>query len=63
MFLGSNHCVFFIVNLSKALIEGFQTRVGYCLRVDDAARLDPDLILFVNPATFQKGEFLLKMNF
>ena len=31
--------------------------------VDDAARLDPDLILFVNPATFQKGEFLLKMKF
>ena len=31
--------------------------------VDDAARLDPDLILFVNPATFQKGEFLLEMKF
>lgn len=31
MFMGSNYCVFFIVNLSKALIEGFQTRVGYCL--------------------------------
>ena len=28
--------------------------------VDDAARLDPDLILFVNPATFQKGGFLLE---
>ena len=31
MFTGSNYCVFFIVNLSEALIEGFQTRVGYCL--------------------------------
>ena len=31
MFIGSNYCVFFIVNLSKAFIEGFQTRVGYCL--------------------------------
>ena len=28
--------------------------------VDDAARLDPDLILFVNPATFQKGGFLFE---
>ena len=32
--------------------------------VDDAARLDPDLILFVNPATFQKGGiFAWKWNF
>ena len=29
--MGSNYCVFFIVHLSKALLEGFQTRVGYCL--------------------------------
>ena len=31
MFMGSNYCVFFFVNLSEALIEGFQTRVGNCL--------------------------------
>ena len=53
---------FFIVNLSKALIEGFQTRVGYCLswRCREARSWSDPIC---QSCHISKGGFLLKMKF